>query len=308
MIPVLNWQLFVTGKDPDAFTASLGAACRTNGIFLLSDHGIPRGLLAEVREASDAFFALPEAEKSQLDIRRSKANRGWAGVGVEITRAHLRKESFSMGLDLTPEDPRVLAGEPFRAPNLWPEIDTFRDAMRDYYKEMLGLGRFLLKAVERDLELPAGFFQPHFSEPMATLRLSHYHGTPPAELSPEARQGPAQTDYGSLTVVLTDGASGLQVLTPRGEWVDLPEIPGTLAVLVGDCLMRWSNDQYRAAAHRILTPETPRRLAAFYLDPNPDSLIAPLPRMGPPNYAPVRAADYLRARLDETYLSAEAAQ
>ncbi len=303
MIQILNYRDFISGKNPDGFAAELGSACRREGVCLLSDHGIPRGLLRDVLGEANAFFALPEAEKAPLDIRHSNCNRGWAGPGVERVGGQggvpLRKESFSIGLDLRPDDPRVLAGEPFRAPNFWPEDELFRDVMRDYYKEMLGLGRGLMRAVERDLDMPQGFFQPHFSEPMATLRLSHTPSDPAAPDQPLSEV--PQFDYGALTIVLTDGVGGIQFRTRSGEWQDIPEEPDTVMVMVGEVLMRWTNGLYRAAPHRLLPPAEPRTLAAFYLDPNPDSVVAPLPNMTGQQYPPVRAADYLRARLDDTY-------
>jgi Isopenicillin N synthase and related dioxygenases len=303
MIPLLDFRLQASGKDPQSFAQQMGQACRDEGVFLLSEHGIPRGLLRDVLSAAEAFFALSEAEKAPLDIRHSPINRGWAPSGVEllggVSGTPLIKESFSLGLDLSESDPRVQAGEPFRGPNLWPEDDMFRDVMRDYYKEMLGLGRALMRGVERDLELPQGFFQPHFTDPMATLRLSYYPVgsrvmTPPSDQP--------QFDYGGLTLVLTDGSGGVQIRSRTGQWRDVPEIPGALLVLVGDGLMRWTNDQYRSVPHRLLPPTRPRTLAAFYLDPNPDSIIAPLPGTGVAHYPPVQAAEYLKARLDETYL------
>lgn len=312
MFSVLDFRAFSSGQDPVGFTTALGEACRDSGVFFLTHHGIPRGLLTDVGEVADTFFALPTQDKTPLDIRHSNTNRGWAGYGVEVMADRpdvpLYKESFSIGLDLQPNDPRVLAHEPFRAPNAWPAIDMFRDVMLDYYKEMLALGRLLMRAVERDLDLHADFFQPHFTEPMATLRLSHYPANPWDIAATDTVDGPAQHDYGALTMVLTDGSAGIQVQDKAGQWVDVPDMPDSLLVLVGDCLMRWSNDQYRSAPHRILPPAAPRRLAAFYLDPNPDSLITPLPGTGAAHYAPIRAAEYLRARLDEIYLSAAVAQ
>lgn len=304
MIPLLDFRLHTSGKDPQGFAQQMGQACRGEGIFLLSEHGIPRGLLREVLTVSADFFALPEAEKLPLDIRHSPINRGWAASGVELlggaTGTPMAKESFSLGLDLPESDPRVQAGEPFRGPNLWPEDDMFRDVMRDYYKEMMGLGRALMRGVERDLDLPQGVFQAHFTDPMATLRLSHYPDAPGAVNAPLSEM--PQFDYGALTLVLSDGTGGLQIRTQSGQWRDVPEIPGTLIVLVGDVLMRWSNDLYRSVPHRLLPPTEPRNIAAFYLDPNPDSVIAPLPGAGPAHYTPVRASEFLRSRLDETYL------
>ncbi|WP_417279777.1 isopenicillin N synthase family dioxygenase [Celeribacter sp.] len=303
MIQILDHHDLISGKDPGGFSAQLGRACRTEGVFQLKGHGIPRGLLRDVIASAEEFFALPEEDKAPLDIRHSNCNRGWAGMGVERLGGQdgtpLSKESFSIGLDLRPDDPRVLAGEPFRGPNVWPDCDQFRDVMRDYFKEMLGLGRSLMRAVESDLDLPKDFFKPHFSEPNATLRLSH---TPADGWHHEVPSDQPQFDYGALTLVLSDGVAGLQVQNRAGRWYDIPDTPDTLTVLVGEELMRWSNDLYRAAPHRVLPPVQPRTLAAFYLDPNPESVIAPLPGLGAPQYPPVRAADYLRVRLEQTYM------
>ena len=174
MTPVLDYRLHASGKDPDAFAIQMGQACREEGVFLLSEHGIPRGLLKDVLSVAKEFFALPLADKIPLDMRHSSCNRGWAGMGVEVAGGQggtpLRKESFSLGLDLRADDPRVLAGEPFRGPNLWPDCDQFRDVMRDYYKEMLGLGRGLMRAVERDLDLPFRRRRAQHGEVLLQLR------------------------------------------------------------------------------------------------------------------------------------------
>ena len=71
---------------------------------------------------------------------------------------------------------------------------------------------------------------------------------------------------------------------------------------IGDCLMRWSNDTYVSTPHRVQVPRRQRRSIAFFLDPNPDAVIAALPGTGDPKYAPVTGADYLRSRLDATYV------
>ena len=68
--------------------------------------------------------------------------------------------------------------------------------------------------------------------------------------------------------------------------------------------MRWTNEIYASTPHRVLPPPAPRRSIAFFLDPNPDSLITALPGTGTPKFDPILAADYLRSRLDATYSGA----
>ena len=298
MIPVLDFEDL--SDDPEGFAFALGQACREDGFFLLANPPISPELLARVFAASAAFFALPESAKLPLSIEGNPRNRGWARIGSEQQDGadHPdRKEAFNIGLDLAPDDPRVLAKEPFRGANLWPAVPDFRDSMLEYYAEMWALGAKLHEAVAMDLGVPLDSFAPHFSEPMATLRLLRY---PPGNRAADERGASAHTDYGALTLLATDGEPGLQVRPRGGHWMDVPQLPGALIVNIGDCLMRWTNDIYVSTTHRVLPPVRPRHSVAFFLDPNPESLIAALPGTGAPVYPPVRAVDYLRSRLEST--------
>lgn len=300
MIPILSWKDF-TG-DPEAFSEALGQACRETGFFLLADHPIPSNLVANVFSAADDFFALPQEEKAKLSISLNPHNRGWAQMGSESlddTSGQVdRKEAFNVGFDLSPDDPRVMAGEPFRGVNVWPELDGFRDTMLAYYNAVHALGVGLHEAVATDLEIPTGFFAPEFTEPMATLRILAY---PPASGEEGEIGAGAHTDYGSVTLLMTDGEGGLQVKPRGGDWTDVPHVPGAFVVNIGDCLMRWTNDIYVSTPHRVLPPKARRRSIAFFLDPNPDSIVQALPGTGDAKYPPITGADYLRSRLDATY-------
>ncbi|MEC3862558.1 2-oxoglutarate and iron-dependent oxygenase domain-containing protein [Mesobacterium sp. TK19101] len=306
MIPVLDWQRYASGTDRAGFVADLGHACRDTGFFLISGHGIADGLIADVFAQADAFFALPDAEKAPLDIRNNPHNRGWAAQGSEALDESSgvmdRKEAFNVGFDLPADDPRVIAGEMFRGVNVWPDLPGFRDTMLAYYTAALDLGVALHSAFEEELGLPAGFFAPHFTEPMATLRVLRY----PAATEPGIGAG-AHTDYGSITLLMTDGVAGLQVKPRGGDWMDVPHVPGAYVVNIGDCLMRWSNDTYVSTPHRVLAPQRVRRSIAFFLDPNPDSVITALPGTGAAKYPAITGADYLRSRLDATYTPKETA-
>ncbi|MBO9479603.1 isopenicillin N synthase family oxygenase [Shimia sp. R11_0] len=302
MIPILDWQRLES--DPDGFAQDLGQACREVGFFMIANPPLEAALVAEVFAQADAFFAQPTARKAPLALRNNPHNRGWVGQGEErldnASGMQDQKEAFNIGFDLEAEDPRVLAGEAFRGVNIWPQdLPQFRDVMLRYYDEALRFGVALHGAFERDLGLKPGFFAPHFTAPMATLRLLSY----PAATGRDGEIGAgAHTDYGSVTLLVTDGEAGLQV-QPRGsdDWVDVPKIAEAVVVNIGDCLMRWSNDTYVSNPHRVLPPANPRRSIAFFLDPNPDSEIAVLPGTGTPCYPPILAADYLRMRLDATY-------
>jgi len=300
MIPVLDFARFSSGADRAGFVADLGAAARGPGFFLVSGHGVDEGLIARVFDQAAAFFALPSEAKAPLSISTNPHNRGWAATGTESLDEHSgqvdQKEAFNIGYDLPADDPRVMASAPFRGVNLWPEVPGFRETMLDYFATVQALGVGLMRAVAMDLGLPETRFQRDFDEPMATLRLLSYPASDPSGIG-----AGAHTDYGALTLLLTDGVAGLQVKPRGGDWIDVPHVPGAFVVNIGDCLMRWSNDIYVSNPHRVLPPAKPRQSVAFFLDPNPDAIIAALPGTGSPKYPTVTGAEYLRQRLDATY-------
>jgi isopenicillin N synthase-like dioxygenase len=302
-IPVLDWRRYAGGTDQEGFVADLAAACRGPGFFLLVHHGIDHQLIADAFAMADAFFDRPEEEKVQLSIRTNPHNRGWAPEGSETLDdttpgAVDRKEAFNIGLDFAPADPRVLAGEPFRGPNLWPDIPGFRDVALRYFEAVWNLGRCLHQPIALDLGLDPHWFDDKLDAPLATLRMLRY---PPGTGAAGELGAGAHTDYGNLTLLLTDGEPGLQVKPRGGDWIDAPAVQDAFVVNIGDCLMRWTNDTYVSTPHRVRPPARWRRSLAFFLDPNPDAVIAALPGTGAPKYPAVTGAEYLRSRLDATY-------
>jgi len=143
---------------------------------------------------------------------------------------------------------------------------------------------------------------------MATLRLLHY---PPIDKPlDEGQLGAGEhTDYGNVTLLATDSSGGLMVRDRSGHWLDAPVIPGAYVCNIGDCLMRWTNDIYVSTPHKVVTPPGRDRYSiAFFLDPDPDAVVACLPTCAdatrPAKYVPVSGADFLKSRLEPTYKAA----
>ncbi len=298
-IPVLDASGLIDGTGEAAFLRALSAACRDTGFFVLTGHGIDPGLRARAFEMTGRLFDLAPADKERLSILHSPHNRGWSGPGTEAldeaSGVTDDKEAFNIGLDLAADDPRVQAQEPFRGVNVWPDIPGFRQTMLAWYDACLDLGRRLHRAIAMDLGLPPAFFEEHLDAPLATLRLLRY---------PPGRGGigaGAHTDYGTLTLLTSDGVPGLQVRPRGGDWIDVEQVEDGFVVNIADLLMRWTNDIYVSTPHRVLSPPRQRQSLAFFLDPNPDSVIAALPGTGAAKYPPVTGADYLRGRLEATY-------
>jgi isopenicillin N synthase-like dioxygenase len=78
----------------------------------------------------------------------------------------------------------------------------------------------------------------------------------------------AHTDFGFFTYV-SQSHEGLEIQAPikgKMEWHRVPAIEGTLAVNVGEMLMRWTNGKVLANYHRVrnlMTTETRYSLIYF---------------------------------------------
>ncbi|MEM1286038.1 MAG: 2-oxoglutarate and iron-dependent oxygenase domain-containing protein [Pseudomonadota bacterium] len=304
-IPVLDYATF-DGATKQDFVTAWGEAARGPGFMVVKNHGVDPSLVNAIFEKADSFFALPLDEKRKVSIDKSPHNRGYAGTGSESLDEKSgvmdQKEAYNMAMDFAEDDPRVLRGDPYRGPNMWPEnVPGFEEAFSNYFNAVLDLGVNLHRAIALDLGLEEGFFAQHFDESMSTLRVLRY---PPA-INPQPGEigAGAHTDYGSITLLMTDGTAGLQV-KPRDQddWIDVPHVDGAYVVNIGDLLMRWTNDTYVSNPHRVQRPVKERRSIAFFMDPNPNSLVEKLPTVaGDAHYPPILAHEYLTYRLTATY-------
>jgi isopenicillin N synthase-like dioxygenase len=81
----------------------LHCAARDIGAFRLLGHGVDPGIAEELLLASRRLFALPQAERDEMDMIHSPYFRGFSALGTERTQgqADLR-EQFDVG----PEEAR----------------------------------------------------------------------------------------------------------------------------------------------------------------------------------------------------------
>ena len=313
-IPVIDIAPLVSGApaQAQAVAKALGSACRDVGFFYVTGHGIAPTLIARVFEMSAAFFAGPASIREAVSFSGPGGNRGYIRLGGETLdpgKPADVKEAFNIGLELAPDDPELLARAPFRAANLWPDMPDFRDTMLDYFNRVWRLGRDLHRGFALDLGLEPDFFESRLDRPIATLRLLHY---PPVKAPlPDGQLGAGvHTDYGNVTLLATDAVGGLMVRDRSGRWLDAPVMPGAFICNIGDCLMRWSNDIYVSTPHKVVSPPGADRYSvAFFLDPNPDAMVACLPTCTsadrPAKYAPITGTEFLRSRLEPTYAAAK---
>lgn len=86
------------------------------------------------------------------------------------------------------------------------------------------------------------------------------------------------TDYGVLTILLQDDVGGLQVETKDGSWIEVPPVPDSFVINLGDMLEVWTKGAVTAAPHRVKVSSTLDRLSvAMFYDPGFDCVVMPIP-------------------------------
>jgi len=279
-----------TGKQHVA--EAVDRACREIGFLVISGHGIEPQTITAMREVSRRYFALPVEEKLRLRMPTDRY-RGYTPMGSEGLAASLDqvappdlKESFSIGPVSVPNDEYHKGPQagPFFADNFWPDQpEDMRAVWETYYLAMEQLATSLMRIFALALGLPEHWFDDKVDRHITNFSVIHYPepvGDPP---SGQLRAG-AHTDYGSLTILQKDDApGGLQVQGHDGSWLEVPHVPGSFVVNLGDLMAEWTNDRWRSTMHRVVMPDTEERShsdrysMAFFHQPNYDAVIECIP-------------------------------
>ena len=278
----------VDASARQAAATAIDRACRGTGFFLVAGHGVDPGLLGELDRQARAFFALPEAEKAEIAMARGgRAWRGWFPEGGELTAGRPdHKEGLYLGAELGPDDPRVRAGLPLHGPNLFPAgIPGLRPAVLAWTTALTELGHALARGVSLALGLGPDWLDRHLTaDPTILFRIFRY---PPRPAGDDGWGVAEHTDYGLLTILAHDGTPGLQV-RGAGGWIDVPAVPDTFVVNLGDMLDRMTGGRYRSTPHRVRHGAGPgggdRLSFPFFFDPGWDVEVRPVPGevLGPP--------------------------
>lgn len=267
--PTIDLARAAGGREPDALAREVDAALTSIGFFVVTNHGVPPGVVDRMTDACGQFFDSPLDSKLAIRSTAKGSQRGYVPFGDSALAYTFGassppdlKESFAMG-PLDPP-PRALASSTaFYAPNVWPAGRAeFRDAVSAFYRAMEGLTLELLRVFAAALSLPMDFFDARFDGHNSTLRAFNYPAQQVAPLPGQLRAG-EHTDYGILTLLLADGApGGLQVRTRAGEWLDIVPPTGSFVVNIGDLMMYWTNDRWLSNVHRVANPPAERAEAA----------------------------------------------
>jgi isopenicillin N synthase-like dioxygenase len=308
-IPVLDVGPYLAG-EPDAaapLAQAIARTCEDTGFLVVMGHGVSQRLPDRVFAIAAEFFARQEADK--LALRIGELNIGYLPYGGQTVRhSPVNKntkpnfsESFYITRDRDPDHPDILARKRRIGLNKWPpDMPEFRAAAMEYYAAMEAMTTRLVPVFARALDLPEDYFAAAFAEPSCTIRLIHYPPQP-APGDPKLEENKfgfaPHTDNNFITFLAQSALPGLEVRTSEGEWIRPPAVPGTFVVNTGAMLARYSNDRFRATPHRVINRNDRSRYAIpFFLGPNPDVVVRPVPTCvgpdNPPKYEPITPGDF----------------
>ena len=170
-------------------------------------------------------------------------------------------------------------------PNVWPAETLipaahFRQPCERYYQAIHNLTLTVLDLLARSLPHGPRIFDDFVSDtPAAPLRLLHYPPAPTAgggaATTTQGRPqfgSSAHTDFGAVTLLLTDRNPGLEVYdASEGMWMPIAPNPDAYVVNVGDMLSKWTSDRYKSSLHRVVHQNpTERYSVVFFFDGNLD--------------------------------------
>jgi isopenicillin N synthase-like dioxygenase len=259
-------------RDVADVAGAIDAACRETGFFYVVGHGITPALQSRLDSLAREFFALPDAEKAEIDMRKGgRAWRGWFPVGRELTSgAPDQKEGLYFGQELPPSD------RPLHGPNLFPVRPAgLRTAVLDYIDALTNLGQRVLRAMAVGMGLDTMWFERHLTgDPLVLFRIFHY---PPLRAGDERWSVGEHTDYGLITILAQDESGGLEVGGSDG-WIAAPAMADAFVVNLGDMLERMTGGRYKSTPHRVHNTSGVDRLSfPLFLDPAWDAEVRPVP-------------------------------
>jgi len=292
-------EISLTSSDGDELIERLRRACKEHGFFIVRDHGLAPEEIESVMQESRRFFDLPMTTK--VACAANSFNRGYTRFGDQMLDPEKQttgdtKEGFYMGREPEPHEVGKFA---LLGPNRWPDADaapSFRPAIESYLEKMSEVGKKVVRLLALALELPGDYFDASFSAPMTTVRLLHYSN----QLSKPERgifAAGEHSDFGMITLLLTDGEPGLQVKI-QGQWVGVSAPRECFICNLGDMLERWSNLTFHSTKHRVVnTTGRTRYSIPLFFEPNFDTIVTPVPTCGEPKFKPIKSGDYLLQRI-----------
>lgn len=277
---------------------AIDSALASEGIFIMTNHGIATTVIDRSFESSKNLFSLSLNDKEQTTMNTASGiGRGYLPFGAEagVRTFFESKEGFSYGRNTV--DIESIDENQLKQVNRWPESFSSynRQSMNHIFDHSARLARYLSNSVlealnhykskseflsKEDLDF---LKDNHHGADISIMRLFHY--IPPTEEllnSYDVLGSSPHTDWGLLTLIYEHGCSSLQFLR-NGKWhtVESTKVTSSSsqAIIVngGDYLSLISGGRYKSPIHRVISDQKIERLShVFFYYPPYDAMMPKL--------------------------------
>jgi isopenicillin N synthase-like dioxygenase len=150
--------------------------------------------------------------------------------------------------------------------------------MLRYLDEIRLLGQQLLPIVADAANMPTGYFNNSADDQRYLLMKLIYYW--PQSQNQTLRNGvAAHCDWSWITILLQDDA-GLQIQSRDRRWMDVPLIPDSFVVNLGELVQLVTGGYFVATPHRVVnsSSDRPRVSIPVFINPGLDELVTPAAR------------------------------
>ncbi|XP_075241876.1 uncharacterized protein LOC142336823 isoform X1 [Convolutriloba macropyga] len=227
-------------------------ALRSPGFLYLKNSGLTSEEVSTMNSIAEDFFLQPkEVKEKYARGREIERHHGWVDIEYPVPD---NPPDLKEGFQCRPADIDTYSLQ-------WPS-EQFRSHIMQLYDKlkMISLRFFTLLAVGFDHD-PEYFTKCHskMGGPgnMSLLKCLYYYElrrSDMAQVKEKQLRCSEHSDKGSLTLLISEDITGLQVLTRGGKYLNLSkaEDPSHVLVNLGDIMQRWTDDELIAANHRVV--------------------------------------------------------
>ena len=286
-------------KNQDEKTIhELSLALTSHGFFTITDHGISDEILSESYKLSKDFFDLDENIKNTYAHPEKAGARGYTPFGKETAVGETTpdlKEFWHHGPQVDESfDSRIASNINVK------EVQAFNDQCDLLFNQLNNLGIEVLRAIALILNLDSKFFDDWALKGNSILRLIHY---PPVSNSSNTLRARAHGDINLITLLVGAEESGLEVLSPDGDWIPIVAKSKSIVCNIGDMMELVTRSQLKSTTHRVVDNNTKtsksRYSMPFFLHPSPE---IDLCSIVDDSTGSISAHDFLEQRLKEIKL------
>ena len=236
---------FLSESAPKSFVRSL----KETGFAIIKNHPIDEKLLDSVYDEWNEFFKSREKFRYPFDKNKQDGYFPFKSENAKGYHAKDLKEFYHI--------------YPWgRYPK---EIN---DKTKELYQALYFLSNELLNEINihTSQEIKNSFSMPlhemSLNSPQNLMRIIHYPELSGHENKNAIRAAPHQ-DINLITLLVVGSEPGLQILTKKGEWIDVPYVAENIVINTGDMLQECSKGYFPSTTHRVINPQQSKNVSRY---------------------------------------------